>query len=98
VNQVRFTQWALDDLERLFDHYAAIDLTLVRRANEAVKRAIRTLEDFPFSGRMVDENDPFIREFVISFGNAGYVVLFEIENEHWVTILAIRHQRESDYQ
>jgi len=36
--------------------------------------------------------DPF------PFGSAGYVALFEIEDQTTVTILAIRHQREEDYQ
>ena len=34
---------------------------------------------------------------VIPFGAAGYVALFEIEDNATVTILAIRHQREEDY-
>ena len=34
---------------------------------------------------------------VIPFGSAGYVALFEIENNETVTILIIRHQREEDY-
>ncbi len=32
-----------------------------------------------------------------AFGAAGYVALFEIEDNETVTILAIRHQREEDY-
>jgi mRNA-degrading endonuclease RelE of RelBE toxin-antitoxin system len=38
-----------------------------------------------------------LRELVIPFGAAGYVALFEIEDNETVTILAIRHQREEDY-
>jgi len=34
---------------------------------------------------------------VIPFGAAGYVALFEVENNEQVTILAIRHQREEDF-
>jgi hypothetical protein len=43
-------------------------------------------------------------ELVIPFGASGYVALFEIEgaqddvtSENYVTILALRHQREDDY-
>jgi hypothetical protein len=39
----------------------------------------------------------FLRELIIPYGAAGYVALFEIEDESTVTILAIRHQREDDY-
>lgn len=42
-------------------------------------------------------HNPYLRELVISFGAAGYVALFEIEPDDIVTILAVRHQRESDY-
>jgi hypothetical protein len=40
---------------------------------------------------------PFLRELVIPYGSAGYVALFEIENREFVTVLAVRHQREEDY-
>jgi hypothetical protein len=33
----------------------------------------------------------------MSFGSAGYVALFEIDDEKIVTILALLHQREEDY-
>jgi hypothetical protein len=38
-----------------------------------------------------------LRGLLISFGSAGYVALFEIEDAQTVTILAVRHQREEDY-
>jgi mRNA-degrading endonuclease RelE of RelBE toxin-antitoxin system len=38
-----------------------------------------------------------LRELLISFGSAGYVALFEIDDAETVTVLAVRHQRESDY-
>jgi len=34
---------------------------------------------------------------VVSFGRTGYVVLFEVEDNTLVTVLAVRHQREDDY-
>ncbi|MEZ4458329.1 MAG: type II toxin-antitoxin system RelE/ParE family toxin [bacterium] len=97
MRAVRFTPEAVEDLERLFDHFAAIDPDLARKSNDAIKGAIRTLQEFPFSGRTVDRRLPFIREFIVSFGSSGYVVLFEIEGDEFVTVLAARHQREADY-
>jgi hypothetical protein len=41
--------------------------------------------------------NPFLRELIIPFGSAGYVLLFEIGDAESVTILAVRHQREDDY-
>jgi plasmid stabilization system protein ParE len=51
----------------------------------------------PFASRKADDANPFLRELIIPFGGAGYVALFEIENETTVTVLAVRHQREDDY-
>ena len=42
-------------------------------------------------------HNPFLRELLIPFGAAGIVLLFEIEDNETVTILAVRHQREDDY-
>jgi hypothetical protein len=36
-------------------------------------------------------------ELLAPFGSAGYVLLFEIEDRHTVTVLALRHQRQSDF-
>lgn len=38
-----------------------------------------------------------LRELLLSFGNSGYIVQYEIDDEQTITILAVRHQREDDY-
>jgi plasmid stabilization system protein ParE len=95
--QIRFTLEAKEDLERLYLFLAENDLDAATRALETIDKAWELLEDFPFSCRKVDSSNPFLRELVISFGNSGYVALFEIEDGNTVTILAVRHQREDDY-
>ena len=95
--QVRFTKGARDDLCRLFDFLVETDLPSAHRAREALAKGMGFLRDFPFACRKVEPNTPFLREIAIPFGGAGYVALFEIEDEHTVTILAVRHQREDDY-
>jgi plasmid stabilization system protein ParE len=95
--QVRFASAAADDLQRLFDFLAEQDLNAAERAHEAIGSAITMLQNFPFSCRKATSENPFLRELVISFGNAGYVALFEVENSDTLTVLAIRHQREDDF-
>lgn len=95
--QVRVSQAAQDDLERLLDFLASEDYPAALRARAAIERGYALLSEMPFAGRKVDEDNPFLRELVVSFGGAGYVALFEIEDEHVITILAVRHQREDDY-
>lgn len=95
--RVRFTLEAKSDLERLYGFLVAHDPGAAKRALAVIHRAWSVLEDFPFSCRKAAPATPFLRQLLISFGDAGYVALFEIEDEHTVTVLAVRHQREDDY-
>ena len=98
--RVRFTQEAEDDLVRLYAFILerdARDGALAERALEAIRAALSALEKFSFSCRKASIDSPFLRELLIPFGASGYVALFEIEGAETVTILAVRHQRESDY-
>jgi plasmid stabilization system protein ParE len=95
--RVRYTKAAKADLRRLYSFLLDIDLGLARRMRNAIVQGMSVLEDFPQACRKVTESGPSLHELIIPFGAAGYVVLFEIEDNHTVTILAIRHQRESDY-
>lgn len=97
--RIRFTLQAEDDLLRLFDFLLEQDVAVAARAENAIYKGIEVLELFPFSCRKAgaEHGNPFLRELIIPFGVAGYVVLFEIENDKVVTIIAVRHQREDDY-
>ncbi|KVM75220.1 type II toxin-antitoxin system RelE/ParE family toxin [Burkholderia ubonensis] len=98
--RVRFTRTASDDLDRLYgfivEHDDA-DVELATRALAAIASGIATLESSPFTCRKVHPSMPFLRELIVPFGASGYVALFEIDDGETVTILAVRHQRESDY-
>jgi plasmid stabilization system protein ParE len=95
--QVRYTKAAKEDLKRLYKFLLDHDLQVARRARDAIGKSMKFLEDFPFACRKIVPDNPFLRELLISFGQSGYVVLFEIEDQETVTIIAIRHQREEDY-
>ena len=95
--RVRYTREAKKDLERLYRFLLDQDMQAARRAKDAITRAMEFLKDFPFSCRKATPDNPFLREMLISFGQSGYVALFEIEDKTTVTIPAIRHQREEDY-
>lgn len=95
--RLRISQGAQEDLERLFDFLAANDLQAAIRARAAIEKAYEFVELMPFACRKADDADPFLREIVIPFGAAGYVALFDIQDNTTVTLLAIRHQREEDF-
>ena len=96
----RFTQQARDDLARLYDwllQRAEGDFTVAERALQGIRDGVTVLELAPLSCRKAGLADPFLRELVIGFGASGYVLLFEVESNQVVTVLAVRHQREDDY-
>lgn len=95
--RVRYTKAAREDLHRLYTFLLEHDLKAARRALDAIGKGTEFLREFPFTCRKAAPDNPFLRELVIPFGAAGYVALFEIEDDQTVTILAIRHQREDDY-
>ncbi|NHZ83514.1 type II toxin-antitoxin system RelE/ParE family toxin [Massilia sp. CCM 8695] len=95
--RVRYTKEARADLRRLYAYLAAKDLGAARRARTIIAKAMPLLEEFPFTCRKAAADSPRLRELLIDFGGAGYVALFEIEDAHTVTILAVRHQREDDF-
>lgn len=94
---VRISKAAQDDLERLLDFLAPADYSAAQRARAAIERGYRFLAEMPFACRKVDADNPFLRELLVPFGGAGYVVVYEIDDDHTLTILAVRHQREDDY-
>ncbi len=94
--RVRYTEAAREDLRRLYAFLLERDLKAARRARDAIAKSIEFLREFAFTCRKAEAGNPFQRELVIPFGAAGYVALFEIEDNETVTMLAIRHQREDD--
>ena len=76
---------------------------LAEKSAEAAVAAIKTirektllLEQFPNAGRPADDLEPEQRELLISFGGAGYVLVYEVSG-NTVYVLAVKHQKEAGY-
>ncbi|MGM4908674.1 type II toxin-antitoxin system RelE/ParE family toxin [Rhizobium sp. 768_B6_N1_8] len=95
--ELKYTQTFYEDLDRLADFLIDRDPDLAERAIGAIQKALMILQDFPLMARRASADDPLLRELVVPFGSAGYVILFKIIDEATVIVLAIRHQREEDY-
>lgn len=96
--EVRFTKAAREDLLELHSFLAEHSLEAAEGAIGTIERALTLLEEFPWSCRASTAVPRSrFRELIIPFGKRGYVALFEIEGDDVVTVLAVRHQRESDY-
>lgn len=95
--KVRYTLTAKEDLKRLFTFLARQDPQAAKRARDTIAASIQLLQQFPFTCRKAVTENALLRELVISFGGAGFIALFEIDDNENVTIIAVRHQREDDY-
>lgn len=96
--RVRYTREAREDLKRLYAFLLRHDRRAAEKALASIRKGMKILEEFPFTCRKAGDGNAFLRELLIPFGAAGYVALFEIEDDSHVTILAVRHQREEDYE
>lgn len=94
---LRYTSAARSDIKRLYAFLLKRDKVAAEKAIDIITSTIERLSEFPFAARKAPGDNSFLRELVIPFGSAGYIALFEIEDQHTVTILALRHQREDDY-
>ncbi len=91
-----WTPRALGDVQRLYRFLAPKDGDAARRAVGAIRAGVQILARHPHIGRPLEDMDPEFREWPISFGSAGYVVLYHLDREE-VALLAVRHQREAGF-
>lgn len=92
--QVTFAPAAIRDLQRLRDFLRPKSTDAARRAGEAIRQGVKILGAHPRLGRVVDDLPEEFREWLIDFGDSGYVVRYRIDDEA-VTILKVRHQKEA---
>jgi plasmid stabilization system protein ParE len=94
-----------DAVTRTIEYRKALQAFLIEKDPAAAARAVESMETSftlleysPFSCRKAWPGDrPLLREFLVPFGSAGCVALFETDGPSQVSILAVRHQREEDY-
>jgi plasmid stabilization system protein ParE len=91
-----WSQPAVEDVARLHDFLAPKSSDAARRAVAAIRQGVGALRRLPEIGRPVENMLPEFREWVVEFGQSGYVVLYHF-NGRQVVILAVRHGREAGY-
>ena len=84
---------ALLDVQRLYRFLALKNIDAAKRAVTAMRQGVRVLGQQPGIGRPIDEMPDEFREWIIDFGESGYVVRYRLDS-NGVTILAVRHQKE----
>lgn len=95
--QVVVTESAAQGLERCRQFLAVKAPEAARRAGQAIAQQFLLLETAPDMGRPLPDM-PELREWVIAFGDSGYVALYRHEPaDDRVYVLAFRHQKEAGY-
>jgi plasmid stabilization system protein ParE len=87
---------ALLDVQRLYRFLLPKSPDAARRAIKAIREAVKVLAHQPGVGRPVDDLPPEYREWVIDFGDSGYLARYRLAGDE-VVILAVRHQREAGF-
>lgn len=87
---------ALLNVQHLYRFLARKNPGAAKRAVKAIREGVMILSGQPGVGRPVEDMSPEYREWLINFGDSGYVVLYHY-SENEAVIVAVRHQREVGY-
>ncbi len=93
MSRLIWSQPALLDVQRLYRFLAVKNMDAARRAIKTLRQGVKVLGHQPGIGRPIEDMPDEFREWMIDFGDSGYVTRYRIEVDA-VTILAVRHQKE----
>jgi plasmid stabilization system protein ParE len=94
--QIIFSPAAIRDLERLREFLRAKNPSAAGRAGETILKGLQALGGHPHMGRLVEDLPDQFREWLIDFGESGYVARYRVDKDT-VTILALRHQKKAGF-
>lgn len=87
---------ALLDVQRLYRFLASKNVDAAARAVKTIRENVKLIALQPGIGRPVADMQPHFREWLINFGDSGYIALYRYDHQTAV-ILAVRHQKEVGY-
>ncbi|HBX40808.1 type II toxin-antitoxin system RelE/ParE family toxin [Vibrio sp. 2026] len=96
MSQVIFAPAAIRDLERLREFLRPKNPTAAERAAKAIIQGVQALGELPRIGRPIEDMPEEFRDWLIDFGDSGYVARYRIDGDT-VVVLAIRHQKEAGF-
>ena len=91
-----WSESALRDVQRLYRFLADNNSEAAKRAVKAIRASVRVIAQHPEIGRPAEGMEPEYREWVIDFGDSGYIALYRYAGET-ALIVAVRHQKEVGY-
>ena len=69
---------ALLDVQRLYRFIAPKNLGAAKRAVKSIRESVKVLATQPGLGRLVDDLHHDFREWIVDFGDSGYVVRYHL--------------------
>jgi plasmid stabilization system protein ParE len=91
-----WTPQALADVQRLYRFLVGKNPDAARRAVQAIRQEVKVLTLQPGMGRPIEDLPVEFREWLIDFGDSGYVARYRLDNDV-IVVLAVRHQREAGF-
>ena len=92
--QLIWSPQALHDVQRLYRFLASKNLESAKRAVTAIRQGVNVLSLQPGMGRPVEDMENEFRDWIIDFGDGGYVARYRIDGQQLI-ILAVRHRKEA---
>jgi plasmid stabilization system protein ParE len=80
-------------MQRRYRFLAFKNIDVAKRAVKTIREGVQRMALQPNSGRPVADMEPEYREWLIDFGESGYVALYRYDGTTAV-VLAVRHQKE----
>ena len=96
MSRLIWSQPALLDVQRLYRFLAPKNLDAAKQAVKAIRQGVNVLGQQPRIGRPIEDIADEFRDWIIDFGDSGYVARYRIDVDA-VTILAVRHQKEAGF-
>ena len=91
-----WTPQALADVQRLYRFLASKNIDAAQRAVQAIRQGVKVLTLQPGVGRPIDDLPVEFREWLIDFGDSGYVARYRLDTDV-IVVLAVRHQKEAGF-
>ena len=96
MQQLIWSPQALLDVQRLYRFLAPKNQDAAKRAVSAIRNGVNVLSLRPAMGRPVPDMDDEFRDWIIDFGDSGYVARYRLDASNLI-ILAVRHQKEAGF-
>ena len=94
--QLIWSSPALQDVARLHAFLRSKNREAASRAVRTIRESVKILARHPEIGRPVDDMEPEFRDWLIEFGDGGYLARYHYDGREFV-ILAVRHTKEAGF-